>query len=352
MFYVLNKSKIMKTKFLSIIALAIFTASLFSCVPARKLEEVKEAKDQCEVERKELKGINEELTTTNNELTDEIASMKSRIQALQRDTAIKGNSYRTLTRQYDKINELYDQLLANTEKLRAGADAETQKALQMLQETRDLLQKKEDELNALEARLNKERSNLELLRSQLEIKEKQLEGKEARVKELEAILNQKDSVMNALRKKVSDALLGFEGEGLTVTMKDGKVYVSLEENLLFKSGRWDVDPKGQEALTKLAKVLETNTEINIMIEGHTDDLAYRPNGNIDDNWDLSVKRATAIVKIILQNSDVTPERLTAAGRGEFVPIDDSKTTEARAKNRRTEIILTPKLDELYNLFKE
>jgi chemotaxis protein MotB len=342
----------MKTKLTIVVAIGLIITSLFSCVPARKLEEVKAKKEQCEAERKTLKGENEELTTTNNELQDEIESMKMRMNALLRDTAIKGDAYRTLTQQYDKINELYDQLLANTEKLRAGADAETQKALAMLQDTRDLLQKKEDELNALEAKLNEEKANLEILKTQLELKEKELEGKEARVRELESILQQKDSIMNALHNKVVNALLGFEGDGLTVTQKNGKVYVSLDEKLLFKSGKWDVDPKGQEALTKLAQVLEKNKDIDITIEGHTDDLAYRANGFIEDNWDLSVKRATAIVKILLANSDINPARLTAAGRGQFIPVDTGETSEARAKNRRTEIILTPKLDELYNLFNQ
>lgn len=340
----------MKTKLLIIVILGIFSASLFSCVPARKLDEVKKKKEQCETERKELKGINEELTTQNNELQQEISDISSRIKALERDTAIKGNAYRTLTVQYDKITELYDALLRNTEKLRDGADAETKKALALLQETRNELQQKEDELNALEARLNEERAKLELSKAELEAKEQELVGKNARVKELESILIRKDSIMNALHQKITDALLGFEGEGLTVTHKNGKVYVSLDEELLFKSGKWAIDPKGQEALTKLAKVLEKNTDIDITIEGHTDVLAYRGNGNIEDNWDLSVKRATAIVKIILNNSNVDPTRLTAAGRGQFVPLDTDDTSEARAKNRRTEIILTPQLDELYNLF--
>ena len=155
--------------------------------------------------------------------------------------------------------------------------------------------------------------------------------------------------MNALKSKVSEALSGFEGKGLTVTQKEGKVYVSLDEKLLFKSGKWDVDPKGQDALKKLAAVLENNQDVNITIEGHTDDLAYSGNGNIQDNWDLSTKRATSIVKIILSNSKIDPVRLIASGRSCYLPVDDAKTAEARAKNRRTEIILTPKLDVLYEL---
>ncbi|HOE04753.1 MAG TPA: OmpA family protein [Bacteroidales bacterium] len=340
----------MKKRIIVPLAVVAMLVVVFSCVPARKFEEVKTAKDQCEKERTDLMGENERLTTSNNELQSEMERIKLAISALERDTAIKGNAYRTLTGQYDKINQLYEQLLENQSKLREGADAETQKALRMLQETRDELQKKEDELKALEAQLNKERANLEALRAQLEVKEREIEAKNKKVSELQAILDRQDSVMNALREKVNNALLGFQGDGLTVTMKDGKVYVSLDEKLLFKSGKWEVDPKGKNALIELAKVLEKNKDINIMIEGHTDNLAYAGNGNIADNWDLSVKRATAIVKILLENSSIDPTRLTAAGRGQYLPVDNANTPEARAKNRRTEIILTPKLDDLYNLF--
>jgi chemotaxis protein MotB len=329
-----------------------FIGLVFSCVPARQFEEVKEKKEICEAERNELKKNNETLTTSNNELQAELDKLRVGQSALITDTAIKGNAYRTLTVQYDKINELYQQMLENQEKLRAGADADAQKAMALLQETREELQRKEDELRSLEANLNQERANLDAMKIQIDLKEKELDEQNAKIRELQAILDAKDSVMNALRQTVADALVNFEGNGLTVTMKDGKVYVSLEEQLLFKSGKWDVDPKGVQALNKLAGVLEENTDINIMIEGHTDDLSYGGNGNIQDNWDLSVKRATAIVKILLDNSSINPVRLTAAGRSSYLPIDASKTAEARSKNRRTEIILTPKLDVLYKLMNE
>lgn len=352
--------------------LVVVSGFLFSCVPARKFEDLKAEKENCEKERTDLKKQNESLTTANNELKSLISKNERDIAALIADTTMKSNSYRILTQQYDKIDELYKQLLENQEKLRAGADAEQQKAMAELQKSRDELQVKEDELRNLEARLNQERANLEAMRALNEQKERELaekngilesqrnelssknselDSKNAKVAELQAILNAKDSAMNALKAKVSDALSGFEGQGLTVTQKEGKVYVSLDEKLLFKSGKWDVDPKGQEALKKLAAVLETNQDVNITIEGHTDDLAYSGNGNIQDNWDLSTKRATSIVKIILSNSKIDPVRLIASGRSCYLPVDDAKTAEARAKNRRTEIILTPKLDVLYELTK-
>ncbi|MCF0205867.1 MAG: OmpA family protein [Bacteroidales bacterium] len=362
----------MKNRLKLAVGVCLVSGLLFSCVPARKFEDVSAAKDACEKERSELKKQNETLTTENNELKASISRSQREIAALAADTAIKGNSYRMLTLQYDKINDLYSQLLSNQARLRADADAEQQKAMSMLQQTRSDLQSREDNLRDMEARLSQERASLEAMRAQIEAKEREiseknalldanqselsarnseLDAKNAKVAELQAILNAKDSLMNALRQTVSNALAGYEGKGLTVTQKDGKVYVSLDEKLLFKSGKWDVDPKGQEALKNLASVLENNSDINITIEGHTDDLAYGGNGNIQDNWDLSVKRATSIVKILLKNSQIDPVRLIASGRSSYLPIDEAKTTEARAKNRRTEIILTPKLDVLYELTK-
>jgi len=362
-----------------IVLLAVVSGTLFACVPARKLEDVKAEKEACEKERTELKKQNESLTTENNELKAAIKKNEREIAALVADTAIKSNSYRILTQQYDKISLLYNQLLENQEKLRASADSEQQKAMAALQKSRDELQAKEDELRSLESSLMQERAKLEAMKvineqkerelneknallesqrnelssknSELDSKTAELDSKNAKVAELQAILNAKDSAMNALKAKVSEALSGFEGNGLSVTQKEGKVYVSLDEKLLFKSGKWDVDPKGQDALKKLAAVLENNQDVNITIEGHTDDLAYSGNGNIQDNWDLSTKRATSIVKIILANSKIDPVRLIASGRSCYLPVDDSKTTEARAKNRRTEIILTPNLDILYELTK-
>jgi chemotaxis protein MotB len=208
-----------------------------------------------------------------------------------------------------------------------------------LQLTQEQLLKKEDELKKLAAELDAKKRNLDELTTELK-------KREARVAELEGILKSKDEATNELKKKLSDALLGFEGKGLTITQKNGKVYVSMDESLLFASGSTTVESKGVDALKKVAKVLEQNADINVLIEGHTDDVPMVGKGEIKDNWDLSVMRATSIVKIITKNSNVDPKRLTAAGRGEYFPIDAVKTPEARKKNRRTEIILTPKLDEL------
>ena len=135
--------------------------------------------------------------------------------------------------------------------------------------------------------------------------------------------------------------------GTPTQMRD--IYGLLNESLLFASGKTAVEPKGVEALKNVAKVLEQNADINVLVEGHTDDIPMKGVGDIKDNWDLSVMRATSVTKILLQNSTTDPKRITSAGRGEFFPIDNAKTPEARKKNRRTEIILTPKLDELFKV---
>ncbi|MBA2582088.1 MAG: OmpA family protein [Bacteroidetes bacterium] len=268
--------------------------------------------------------------------------LTKKVDNLERDTVNGGNSYRQLTRNYDKLGETYELLLQKNKELLSGSAAETTKLTGQLQLTQTQLQQKEDALKIMERELELKKSNLEELN-------KELTKREAKVNELEAILKKKDEAVNELKRKVSAALLGFEGQGLTVEQKNGKVYVSLDEQLLFTSGSTKVEAKGVEPLKKLAKVLEQNEDINVLIEGHTDDVPMSGSGAIKDNWDLSVIRATSILKIILTNSKVDPSRLTAAGRGEHMPIDSSKTAEARKKNRRSEIILTPKLDALFQL---
>lgn len=320
----------------------VIAATVFSCVPARKFEETKNKYKRCEEEAVELKSANRSLETENTEMKAQLLEIKKRITALENDTAVLGTSLKQMTKNYDKINETYEVLLQNNKDLLSGNMAETKKLSGQLQLTQEELQKKEDALKALGRDLEAKKQDLESLNSELK-------KREARVSELEDVLKKKDQAVNDLKKKVSDALLGFENNGLTVTQKHGKVYVSLEEQLLFSSGSTKVEAKGVEALKKLARVLDQNQDINVLIEGHTDDVPMGGSGAIKDNWDLSVIRATSILKIITSNSQVDPKRLTAAGRGEFMPVDPAKTPEARKKNRRTEIILTPKLDELLQI---
>lgn len=323
-------------------AVAILLLSFVACVPARKMEEEKSRRESCEKELSSLKSTAEACETERTELKSQMEEARKQIEGLAKDTSVLGNNYRTITMQYDKLNAINEKLQDRYTKLLQGNQEETKKLSSALQMSQEELIKKQDELKVLEEQLNEKKKNLEQLTTELK-------QREARVNELEETIRKKDEAVQALKKKVTDALLGFENKGLTITQKNGKVYVSMDESLLFASGSTKVEAKGEEALKKLAKVLEDNKDINILVEGHTDDVPMKGSGEIKDNWDLSVMRATSIVKIITGNSKVDPTRLTAAGRGEYFPIDPAKTVDARKKNRRTEIILTPKLDELFQL---
>jgi chemotaxis protein MotB len=179
-----------------------------------------------------------------------------------------------------------------------------------------------------------------------------LKKREARLKEVEDALHRRDEASAALRDKLQQALLGFQNSGLTVTIKDGKVYVSLADKLLFPSGSIIINENGKLALQQLAAVLNKEPEINIAVEGHTDDKKVINLGQIKDNWDLSVLRATSVCRYLTETEKIDPHRLTATGKSEFQPVDATDSNEARAKNRRIEIVLSPKLDELYNLIKQ
>lgn len=179
-----------------------------------------------------------------------------------------------------------------------------------------------------------------------------LKKREQRLKEVEEILRKRDAATNQLKEKLQQALLGFTKNGLTVEIRNGKVYVSLMDKLLFPSGSIIIDEKGKQALSQLADVLKQQPEINIAVEGHTDSQKITNLGQIKDNWDLSVLRSTSVVRYLTEVSKVEPVRMTATGKGEFQPLGPNTSAEARSKNRRIEIVLSPKLDELYDLIKQ
>jgi chemotaxis protein MotB len=179
-----------------------------------------------------------------------------------------------------------------------------------------------------------------------------LQKREQRLKEVEEILRKRDEATNQLKEKLQQALLGFAKNGLTVEIRNGKVYVSLTDKLLFPSGSIVIDEKGKQALTQLAEVLKQQPEINIAVEGHTDSQKITNLGQIKDNWDLSVLRSTSVVRYLTEVNKVESVRMTATGKGEFQPLGENSTADGRSKNRRIEIVLSPKLDELYDLIKQ
>lgn len=187
------------------------------------------------------------------------------------------------------------------------------------------------------------------LLKEIALRKTELQSRSERVDQLEQMIQNQKQALDELKERLSDALLNFEGKGLIVEQRNGKVYVSMENKLLFKSGRWDIEPEGKEALKELATVLEENPDIAILIEGHTDNVPFSPKGQLESNWDLSTKRATAVINILLENDNILAENLTAAGRSGFVPIAPNSSAEGRAANRRIEVVLSPSLDEITSL---
>ncbi len=324
---------------------------LVSCVNPRKFEDLNTSYTKNQGSLRDCRDSTKYLLAENNALRVGAEQDQKRVTRLVADSTEMSFVYNKQKRLYDDLNSLYEQLLKRNEN-------ENQKNLGSLKEMEASLMERERKLRAQEeAMVKKDAANKELQadienkQKELDTKAKELAEKANRVKELEAKIAAKDSITNALKKTISDALTGFSDNDLTVTIRDGKVYVSLSEQLLFASGSTVVDKKGKDALVQLGKVLQGKTDINILVEGHTDDVPM--NGVvIKDNWDLSVLRATSITKILVGDGGIDPTRVIASGRSQYFPVAQGKTPEARKKNRRTEIILSPKLDELYKLLNE
>lgn len=328
-------------KSLILLASAALVISSSSCVSHRKYTELESRKNQLVSEVDQLKKNNESLESANKDLTAQIEVNQTELEALRADTADMGRQYRQLRIQYDKINELNDILSRKSSELLSQATGENQKLATELSKTQEVLQKKEDMLKALEADLNKKQADIEAANTALQ-------DREARLKELEDLLEAQQAASEALRDKVQNALLGFKDKGLTVTEKDGKVYVSMEAKLLFASGSTTIDPNGKNALIDLAKAIENEVDMEIIVEGHTDTDKLVSATPPRDNWELSVLRATEVIKIMTANSNIKPTVLSASGRSEYYPVSETD----KSKNRRIEIILQPNLGELYKIIGE
>jgi chemotaxis protein MotB len=313
-----------------------------ACVPPTKFKTLQQQNTDCQQERENLKTENDKITAENREIKSTLENSQKELQKTQVENKSCSKELNVLQQQHQRLNKDYDDLKEAQQALLKGSEEEIRKLMSDLQGSQQDLEQKEMELNKLSGTLDEKKKNMEQI-------EAELNQRNTRLAELENVLKEQETAMKLLKKSVSEALTGFENQGLTVSQKNGKVYVSLEEKLLFPSGSTTVDPRGVAALKKLAGVLEKNPDISIMIEGHTDDVPVISGSSFKDNWDLSVLRATSIVRILLQGSSISPKRLTTSGRGEYFPVDPAKTAEARQKNRRTEIILSPKLEELYKL---
>ncbi|WP_242203873.1 OmpA/MotB family protein [Aestuariivivens insulae] len=316
-----------KKTLLTVLTIALVT----SCVSPKVYKDLEAKYDNLKKENRKLSDENELLNSAKNAAENELKQLKLAYEeaVAQRDQLQA--DYSATKANYEALKNSYDALEKNSS---AAIAANSQKNRELLAQ----LEAKEQALAAENARLEK------LKRA--------FEERSNRVAELESVIAAKDAAMSALKDAISKALTDFEGKGLTVEQRDGKVYVSMENKLLFESGSWAVGAEGRRAVMQLGSVLGDNPDIAVLIEGHTDNVPYQGSGQLKGNWDLSTKRATAIVNILSENTNINPENLTAAGRGEHSPIATNDTPEGRAKNRRIEVILTPKLDELSKLLNE
>ena len=279
---------------------------------------------------------------------------------LSLNSCVSNRVFNDLESRYAQLKDNFNRQTKSIENLNTEIKDLTKKFI-ILEET---LEKTEDSLNQKQQKLEQLESSIDLLKqnSETELQERIAENEElmekiaereneladrmARVDELEGLITRQQEAMRNLKEKLSDALLNFEDKGLTVEARDGKVYVSMENKLLFRSGSWTVGAEGRLAIEELGNVLADNPDIAILIEGHTDNVPYSGKGPLKGNWDLSTKRATAIVNQLLENPDILPQNLTAAGRGEYLPIAPNSTRQGRAANRRIEVVLSPQLDEI------
>ena len=311
---------------LLILTLVVFTFT--SCVSSKLYKELEGKSTNLKNDYDNLNAESDGILSDKNALQIQFDQLQNEYDATLLERNQLQKEVTGLQKKYDALNDSYTALEQNSSK--AIADN--------VQKNRELLA----QLNAKELALAAENDRLLKL-------EADMQERSQRIAELEALIASKDQAMRNLKDAISKALTAFEGKGLTVEQRDGKVYVSMENKLLFKSGSWAVGSEGRQAIEQLGTVLANNPEIAVLIEGHTDNDPFTSGGQIANNWDLSTKRATAIVQILNENGAINPESLTAAGRGEFAPIATNETTEGKAKNRRIEVVLTPKLDEITKL---
>ena len=289
--------------------LSLFSLTLTGCVSSKVFNDL-------ESRYASLKGDYNDQLIVNGTLTKNLANLESKLFDLNAD-----------------LKNEQVALKSNIEKL------------ELLQNSYDALAENSD------SELKERIAENELLLKKIGERENELEERITRVEELETLISNQQEAMQMLKKTLADALLNFEDKGLTVEARDGKVYVSMENKLLFKSGSWEVESEGKKAISSLGKVLAENPDISILIEGHTDNVPYQGKGPLKGNWDLSTKRATSIVTLLLTHKEILPQNLTAAGRGEFLPVAPNSSKDGRAINRRIEVVLSPKLDEITQLLK-
>ena len=311
-----------------IIVLGLIVLNITACVSSKSFNDL-------DVKYRQLKSDYDALALNNtneigekNELQDQLNALQATYDITLSERIQLEKDLEMLQKNYNQLNTAYTALEQNSSKA-LEENAKKNRALL------EALALKEEAL-ALE--------NERLMRLQADMQERS-----DRIAELEELIAAKDQAMKDLKNSISKALTAFEGKGLTVEQRNGKVYVSMENKLLFKSGSWSVGNQGRNAIEQLGSVLAENPDIAVLIEGHTDNVPFSNGGKITNNWDLSTKRATAIISILSENKAISLNNLTAAGRSEYAPVESNDTAIGKAKNRRIEVVLTPKLDEISKL---
>ena len=310
------------------ILLSVFALTTTSCVSSKLYKELEGKYNTLKSYYDELSRNNDQEILQKKDLEEQLRTLQEAFDDVQTDRDQLAQEVEALQKKYNNLDAAYSALEQNSSK---SIEENAQK-------NRELLAQLEAKEQALAA------ENDRLMRLEADMQERS-----QRIAELEALIAAKDQAMTDLKNAISSALTAFEGKGLTVEQRNGKVYVSMENKLLFKSGSWSVGSDGRKAIVQLGKVLGENPEIAVLIEGHTDNVPFSSGGQISGNWDLSTKRATSIIAILSENDAINLENLTAAGRSEYAPIATNETTEGKAKNRRIEVVLTPKLDEISKL---
>lgn len=273
-----------------------------------------------------------------NDLEERYAEIKSERNAFEKSRDSLQQSWDFMDSDFDNVKSYLENARDSVSNALNQVKESENKYILLKENSEDKIQNRIAENNAL--------------LKEIALRKTELQSRSERVDQLEEmILNQKQA-LDELKERLSDALLNFKGKGLTVEQRNGKVYVSMENKLLFKSGRWDIEPEGKKALQELATVLQENPDISILIEGHTDNVPFSPKGQLESNWDLSTKRATVVVNILLENKQILPQNLTAAGRSEYLPIAPNSSFDGRATNRRIEVVLSPSLDEITSLLEK
>lgn len=307
-----------------ILLFAFLFCCCLSCVSKKKYDDLVAQKISTDASLAERSGQLDQATADLKDLNEKLAKLKEDTTNLGIDKRNASTRLAALEKEHEQLNTLYKNLVTSSGKL-----------------NRDLTQQQQ-ELLAIQANLDKTRRVNDSLSINLADREK-------KVRELEQVLASKEKAVQDLKNKISNALLSFKDGGISVNVKNGKVYVSLSEQLLFGSGSIEVDTKGVTALQQLAKAIKDQRDINILVEGHTDNVPISKKSQyMQDNWDLSVMRATAITKI-LTKAGVSSSQITPSGRGEYSALAPNDTPQNKQKNRRTEIIITPKLDELFKI---